>query len=286
MGKTYTQVKKDFLERYKDELEPLLELCEKERLKRLRFLFATRLAVLAIIIFHIITYKLDIQFIAIFILIAIGGGYLLIKKTFEFKIRQKVMPVICECFDNLKWKYGEYNQPLIFSEANLINSYDNYYFEDVFFNTWNKTNIEIIDTHLSKKVEKKEVRIFDGIVLRIKININFCSHTIIQNNSMFHYAHAQSLEKIKFEENISKKFSVFSNNEDEARYLVTQALIERLDRISQVFECPIYSASFYKQGFYLAFNFKKHMFSFANLNISLKDMGEIALFLEELLETG
>ena len=77
-------------------------------------------------------------FIIIFAAIVFGGGHFLIKKTFEYNIKQKIIPVICECIDNLKWNFGEYNLPFVYKEANLINYYDNYYFENIFSGVWKK----------------------------------------------------------------------------------------------------------------------------------------------------
>lgn len=107
--------------------------------------------------------------------------------------------------------------------------------------------------------------LFKGIVVEFEMNKKFDSHTIFYENSLLSkkipleksYYKKVNLESATFEE----KYNVYSNNQVEARYILTPALIERIENLKFAFNAKYVRGSFKDNKLTLAIHTGKDMFA-------------------------
>lgn len=106
---------------------------------------------------------------------------------------------------------------------------------------------------------------FRGTIVEIKMNKNFKGHTFFHQKTLAarkipidtkKYS-AVELEKSGF----SDKYKVYSDNQVEARYLLTTAMMERIENLSFSFKAKSISGSFKDDKLILAINTGKDMFA-------------------------
>ena len=149
------------------------------------------------------------------------------------------MPLICGCFDNLKWieNYeGDLNE---FERIRLVGSYNRESTDDYFKGSYNDIPFEIIEACFKRESgsgkNRRVITIFDGAIIKIKAVKKFSSHTIIRPNGAnlaFSGLKKTELEDVVFE----GKYDVFTDNEVEARYLITPAFMNKFNDIKKIFK--------------------------------------------------
>lgn len=94
----------------------------------------------------------------------------------------------------------------------------------------------------------------------------------------------QKLNKVNLEDvEFDKKYIVFSEDQIEARYLITPAFMERFKHIYTSFGTENAKCSFYDDKFMLAITTKKNLFEIGDLFHSLMTKKYVNAFLEELI---
>ena len=89
-------------------------------------------------------------------------------------------------------------------------------------------------------------------------------------------------EVILEDSSFAKKFKVFSQDQIEARYLVTTAFMERLLNLSTVFGTKKIKCSFYDNKIMIAITVRRNLFELGNLFVSYKKPKTIKTFFAEL----
>ncbi len=91
------------------------------------------------------------------------------------------------------------------------------------------------------------------------------------------------LQKVKLEDlEFDKKFNVNSENQVEARYLITTAFMDRLQNFKTVFGTKNIKCSFFNDKVIFAIPTNKDLFEIGNLFIPLTDKKQVEKFYEEL----
>ena len=315
----YVQIKKNFVEKFSKEVIPILKRHEQERLKTKK---TSIMATIGIVSFFLIIgvliffsdNKIDINIIiAMFVVSA--GARLIIKKHFEDKIKEKIMPIICPCFGDLRWESGKSLKNLNkllknrnFSkeaiEATIENDvrydkteyyktgitrfYNNISYDDIFVGSHNNINFILKEVHCTHKTgsgkNSSNKTVFNGIFITIDFNKKFNSHTVILPDSIFHnspFVHLKHtvLEDVVFEKN----YDVYTNDEVEARYLITTAFMERLNNIKEVFDAKRTRCAFFEDQLIIGLETKKDTFSICDLNKPLVDSEQFSKMFKEML---
>lgn len=109
---------------------------------------------------------------------------------------------------------------------------------------------------------------FKGVVIELKMNKKFKGHTFFLNKSL--YSIKNSVDDNKYEsvnlESVAfmNKYRVFSTDQIEARYLLTAAMIDRLEKLKIAFHSNYIRASFKDDKLILAIDTGRDMFSMGN----------------------
>lgn len=141
--------------------------------------------------------------------------------------------------------------------SKIIPRYDRCRTEDRFSGSYKDVAIEGCEAHLETEHRGNKGRRyyktrFQGIMIRIQVHKPFNAQTIITRDrggffrwfkDQFSDLDTVALEDVDFE----KKFDVFSEDQIEARYLLTTAFMDRLLKVGELFgNCPL-QASFFDQ---------------------------------------
>ena len=196
------------------------------------------------------------------------------QRVFQTNLKEKIMPHVCSCFGDFKWKseINKTQQKLIKSSKVLDNNFLDIVCDDVIFGQYNDVKMEIYDCALHlKSDETKDISLFNGVIFKFDMNKNFLTKTIVRpkgaDNSALNKFKKTTLEDVEF----NSSFDVFCEDEVEARYLLTPTFMERLKRAQSVFKAEKVYCSFYKKYFFLALKTNKNSFNVCKLNKSLLD---------------
>lgn len=304
-SKVYNQMRIDFCNKFTKTIKPQLQDYENERKKYhlyaiagvflCSFLFASPFL---IAVFapksRLIQEPFWLNFLSILAVIGLFGLlklYPYIKKTFEISIKQKIMPIICQSFINLHWRNGFYSDVTLFFHSNLI-EYSNAKFDDIFNGEYKNIKYEIIEGDFVSGTGRNAYRVFKGCIVKIDLNKDVGTHTLIKPRVIFKkdsllghnvyenfkLKHTQ-LEDVVF----NKNYDVYTDNEIEARYLITPSFMERLNNIKLSFKAENIHCAFYENNLLIGISTKQDLFSLFSLSKPIDEPKQFFYMFEEIL---
>ncbi len=288
--KTYKQMREEFTQKFYRKIAPELQKYDKERVNKQEIAVSVSAILILIAILIVISdFKnktisdTNCQFsfwlfsLAIFI-------FWTIKKDFERKIKTLIMPTVCKCFGNLKWSCGSYKLSTIFFSTKLFDNYDFISYDDIFTGDFKDVNFEIIEAKFTKGSGKSKSTIFDGVIIKLDMNKSFNGRTVIRPNTLLHSSPSPILKHTELEDiNFEKKFDVFTDDEVEARYLITPSFMERLNEMQVAFKADKVSCAFYNKYLFVALQTPEDLFSICSLFKRVDDPKQFFTMFEEIL---
>lgn len=222
---------------------------------------------------------------AIIVIICSIISYKIIK-GFENKIKKAIMPIFLKFFGDFEWSSKTFLDAQSIADSKLVNRFNMIIADDYFQGIYN--NVKIIISE--EKLKNSDTTAFEGIFIKLDMNKFFNSHTIIKENiikpSIINNLpnNFVGLGQTKLEDpEFNKMFEVFTNNEVEARYIITTAFIERFKKLKKVFNATHIRASFLNHSLLIALSCNKDMFSIGNLLKPIMDNHQINVLFEEFL---
>ena len=109
--------------------------------------------------------------------------------------------------------------------------------------------------------------LFKGLIVEFDMNKNFQGHTIIHEKSIIakRIPIPSTYQEIKLEtSDFSDKYKVYSDDQIEARYLLTPSMMERIENLKFTFKAKYVRASFKDNKLYIAIHTGKDMFAMGN----------------------
>ena len=111
---------------------------------------------------------------------------------------------------------------------------------------------------------------FQGVFIEFDMNKKFQGHTFFiekaPSNRCIRFKH-KWFEEIKLEDpEFCKNYKVYSNNQIEARYILTTAFIERLKQMETAFNKKYMRAAFKNNKIVIAIDARKDLFSMTEMN--------------------
>ena len=296
-SKTYQQIRNEFQETFFKELLPVLKKYEKERIIRLvlALLFGGIFLLAGLFVTFIGIYspvenciKVDFETLegALILYIIAWGIWFSIKKSFETKIKKKIMADICRCIGNLKWLDADYpSDSSTYLDSNLIpKPVYTYHFDDIFTGTYKDVEYEIAEAEYEQKAGKFSITVFDGVIIKIRMNKRFKGNTIVQPAALFPLSKYSGLIHTELEDPVFEtKFDVYTTDEVEARYLITPSFMERLKELKTAFFANKTSCAFWNKYLLIGLHTKKDLFSLGSLIRPVNDEKQFFQMFEEIL---
>ena len=129
-------------------------------------------------------------------------------------------------------------------------------------------NIEFFEARLIRGAHSKiKKAVFNGVIAKISVNKKFSSKTVIRadKGSFGDWVSGRKLpenqEVVRLEDpKFDKLFNVYSNDQIEARYLLTTTFMERLIEVEKAFGSQKIECCFYKQYLVMAIHLIKDWF--------------------------
>lgn len=269
---------------YQTELYPTLEKFEKQRKKlKNRLIFFYILIVWnALTIYFFFFYNtsnsldaLPFFGVGIFTLGSILYRYLRRDYRTEFK-EEVIRPLIKELDSNLNYSANLHVSKDFFTRSLLFSSPDKYKGNDFILGQIGSTKIQFSDIHAQKeykdsKGNKKYSTLFQGLFIVADFNKNFYGRTVIlpdvaQNTfgdlvgSWLQSKNLNRDELVKMDNpEFEKEFVVYSNDQIEARYILSHTFMERILDFKKKSKEKLY-ISFVDNHLHLAIDYRKDLF--------------------------
>lgn len=214
--------------------------------------------------------------------------YSILKHNLADKFNRVVMRHLCSVFGDLKWKKNNKNSnDILYEKALVIPHYDESEHDDYFYGNYKNVEIIIDESKYQKRYRDSKGRtryetIFQGLVIQYSFNKKFESHTIVKNDALFHISPAAYLRHTELEDVVfEKKYDVFTNDEIDARYILTTAFMERLNNLSVSFKNSKMICSFYDNALIISFDTRKDMFAMGSLFQSVLNVEQYYIIFDE-----
>ena len=269
------QFKADYENMVVNRILPELQQYEGERKKRLTgaVTAAVILAVLAVLIFIFGpnssgTGKLSGLCIALIFIV-----WHMLKKNFENKIKKKVLPILMRAIPGFYWQQTPPVTEKDISACKIIPVADKCgkTFDDCFIGEYRKVPVAISECEYEIGGGNNSTTVFQGVVIRIKMNKDFEGLTLIRSKKAYNKDKKDLVKKYKLNEvhledpEFEKNYLVFATDQIESRYLITTAFMERLKRIQLAFNAEHISCSFFGDSVYIAPHTGADLFSLCSL---------------------
>lgn len=295
---TINEFKMNFTKIFHKEVKPRLEKFEKERqhTKKVALIASILVFVFSAFIADFIFYAdaggthpfllLEIVFSLFFASISVIPVQKHYKKKFEEKLKLEIMPVLMSAFGDFQWL----PMPLIdmaeIKRSQLFTRFEENTPDDNFKGSYKNVPIRISETKLTYVTHDSKGRRcthteFKGVLISIEIPKKFVGHTIIKEKSIWG---GGPYQEVKLEDpEFSKRYIVRSNDQVEARYLLTTAFMQRYKGLQKSFQGSSICASFLDNKLLLAISVDKDLFSLGDLNKPTDDTKQFTIFLNEIV---
>lgn len=187
--------------------------------------------------------------------------------TGEHEIKKIFMPAFLHIFGNLKWKKGVNEKSAeayrFYKSLNIIPPLKFFTFDDMIYGEYKGINLKILEAKSAY---------FRAVFIEFEMNKNFEGHTFITENSVTNKVlkfdnskfDEVSLEDVEF----CEKYKVYSNNQIEARYILTTAFMQRFKNLKTAFEAKYMRAGFKDGKIVMVLKVEHDLFSMGSI---LKD---------------
>lgn len=289
-----SEFKKNFAQKYKDEVIPKLKYVDNERLCRKKkadtFSFWCNITIIVTIIIYLIFCSNKhcdfIWGIGVTIAGILGSISYKTGKDFENKLKQFVMPNLMKAFGNLTWSNKELFTEYDIRDTKIFPKFDNMYTDDNFSGTYRGVPINISETLLTittyRNHRTRNEKIFKGVLISIGVGKNFTGHTVVREREIF--SNTRAYEEVKLEDpEFQKRYFVDSNDQIEARYLLTPAFMERFKHISTAFGSYQSQCSFKDGKIMIALSCLDDIFKLGDLKTPVTDSKPYQKLLAEII---
>lgn len=152
--------------------------------------------------------------------------------------------------------------------SRLFGNYDRRYGDDYFEGKYKNVTMTISEEKLTQIVRTRKSRheqtVFDGVIVILSMNKKFKGQTVVKKDYGWlgnKFTCPSGLQRLRLEDPVfERKFEVYSDNQIEARYLLTTAFMERLLRLKQAFGGKKIECSFFDHQLMIVISTSENMF--------------------------
>jgi hypothetical protein len=269
---------------YYKTLHPTLEELEKQR-KNLRYriivigaIYSLIVLLLAIVIFPYVSENSDFIYFIVFGYFTLGTIiYKFLVKDYTSEFKQSIIkPLIHAIDEKLSYNTQHHITQHLFNRSDLFSSPDRINGNDYVKGNINGTNIEFSDLHAEKRHKNSKGKeswstIFKGLFIVAEFNKNFHAKTVVLPDtaqSTFGSLIGNWLQSNNFgrdelvkmdDNNFEEEFVVYSSDQIEARYILSNSLMKKLLVFKNKSEHPVY-ISFIGNHIHIAVYYNKDLF--------------------------
>ncbi len=257
---------------------------------------------------HQISVKVVANIVIWAVVIQKAYAYML-KKQFEMKLKERIMPVLMGAFGNFRWVKEEIISLHEIAQSKMfkIPPYSSKSDDDCFIGSYKDIPIKISesiigDGQTSVSAVPKEFKfIYDmhnavvtnsnsekeqgykGVFILLEIPKRFTGHTVV---TIPEYKRAVPYDEVKLEDvEFSRQFYVGSTDQVEARYLLTTAFMQRFKNIQNIFGGKYITCSFLNSSLliFVPTDSERDLFSIGSLDENVADPKQFGIMLKEII---
>lgn len=208
-------------------------------------------------------------FFVLLVIIAIVSSPVFLYKR---KAKNQVMPEFIRYFGDFEYAFMKSIDDMTIEKSMLFKEYNTHLGDDYFCGCFQDVGMIISEEKL-QFVEQHEKgisiqKVFNGILILLEMNKNFSGQTVVlKDKGIFNaFNQMKGLQKVALEDSLfEKEFEVYSNDQLEARYLLTTAFMERMLKVRQAYKSNKIQFSFFDNKLLIAIDTKKNMFESTSL---------------------
>lgn len=282
--------KHNFAKIYHEKVLPQLKYIDNERKieHKKAWIFSSIVLILALIVFGISFYKPMeiIYYIAGALFFGSSLCYKTVQKKFENKLKKQLMPLFMQAFGNFTWTNCQIIDTYEIKDSQIFDKFTKRAVDDNFRGEYRQTPIEISETKLyyyeyTRNGRKKRTE-FKGVLISIGVGKRFTGHTIVRSREFLF--NKKVYQEVKLEDpEFNKKYFVDSNDQVEARFLLTPAFMERFKNITTSFNAYEHQCSFKNGKILIALSTYKDLFHLGQLSTPVTDSAQYMQFLKEII---
>lgn len=212
-----------------------------------------------------------------------------VKKAFEKKVKQGVINSFLSFFGDFRWSMDEHLEREELEASGLTGYITTVKGDDYFEGSHDDIGITISEVELIRGMGRDETKIFEGVFIKLDMNKTIKSHTIITENLSLGSKFCSSMpcsfngmEKVELEDpDFNNQFDVFSQDQVEARYILTTSFMERFKHLKEIFNTNHIRASFKDNSVLIAISSSKDLFVLGDVTKPVTDTQEVQTLFEE-----
>ena len=190
-------------------------------------------------------------------------------KCFENSVKRTVMPLILKSLHTFAWTTQQSITSDFVIKAKLLGDFNMKGGDDNFTGRYKNVDIKMWEATLMKKsgVGSKKIIIprFTGLLVALFPQKQYNGLTIIKKDKLINVI-SDGLQQVNLEDiEFEKEYNVYSNDQIEARYILTTAFMERFKNIKLAFRASKIEASISEQGILLAISTNRDLFKVGKL---------------------
>ncbi|MBR1600115.1 MAG: DUF3137 domain-containing protein [Alphaproteobacteria bacterium] len=206
--------------------------------------------------------------------------------AYKQKVKPQIMPDFANFFGSFYYQYEGKIDDTLLRQSNLFGEYNHSMGDDCFIGTYGGVRVSISEEKLKlikKDFNNFDIRknVFEGICILFEMNKNFKGRTVVlKDRKMFNvFNKIKGLQNVKLEDiRFEKYFEVYSDDQIEARYLLTTGLMDRILKLRDLYDGKSIQFSFIHNTLLLAIPTKQNMFeanSFFRSNANKKKVDTV-----------
>lgn len=207
------------------------------------------------------------------------------------KSKESLLPILASFWGNFDYSYQKSFPEKIIQQSRIIKSYDRFLTDDCFEGIYKDVPVSVFEYELYKRgyrhyngrTSAYYYKSAQGILFKARMNKEFQGQTIIVKDSGFFnkFKQYKNLQRVGLESpEFEKAFEVYSDNQVEARYLLTTVMLEYVMKLKTIF--PKIELSFFAEHVLINIETKKNMFECSSFFHSIINKKRIYQNFEEL----
>ena len=193
----------------------------------------------------------------------------IIAKDFENTVKKKVMPTLLNALPKFKWSSKKCITDNFIYNARLFGDYNRQSGDDNFTGKYKNVDVKMWETELGKETGSGKNRTytvrFKGVLVALEPPRQYKGLTLIKKDNLIDIT-PQGLEQVNLEDvEFEKDYNVYSDDQIEARYVLTTAFMERFKNIKLAFNASKIEASISEQGILIAISTGRDLFKVGKL---------------------
>jgi len=266
------EVPSGFADYYSNHIKPQSAIFEQKRLVYLRSFYWRLPVFIAAVVGSVFVYfsythpvKNDDLQIYFFVLAAVGYWVIRPIQAYKKDIKTQVFPIVFKFFgDNVS-----YNPLPNFTAGSLkqfaiIPNFSSETTQDEIKAPYNGVSIHMVQSTLVVGSGKNRRRVFKGVFMLLSMNKKFSTKTIVRKDLGLLgniFQSAAGLEAVHLEDpHFAEIFKVYSDDQVQARYILTTSFMENLLQLNEVFDGKSIEASFFDEELLLKIDSSKPWF--------------------------